>query len=56
MVKKAALSVRISETVKKAIDKAAARDRRSTSSLVEIILEGWLKEQTDHKDAQQKAS
>jgi hypothetical protein len=40
--KKAALSIRISESVKKAIDRAAAKDRRSTSKLVEIILESWL--------------
>jgi hypothetical protein len=52
MVKKAALSIRIPETIKKAIDRAAVKDRRSTSSLVEIILEGWLQEQSDHKDAQ----
>jgi hypothetical protein len=52
MVKKAALSIRIPETIKKAIDRAAAKDRRSTSALVEIILEGWLREQADHKDAQ----
>jgi hypothetical protein len=40
--KKAALSIRISESVKKAIDRAADRDRRSTSALVEIILADWL--------------
>jgi hypothetical protein len=43
MTKKAALSIRISEVTKKAIDKAAVKDHRSTSSLVEIILEDWLK-------------
>jgi hypothetical protein len=40
-MKRAALSVRIAETTKKAIDKAAAKDHRSTASLVELIL-------TDH--------
>ena len=38
MVKKAALSVRINESTKAAVEKAAAKDRRSVSSLVEIIL------------------
>ena len=40
--KKAALSIRIPEALKLAIDKAAAKDRRSTASLVEIILAEWL--------------
>jgi len=42
MVKKAALSVRISEFTKKALDEEAAKERRSTASLVEIILQDWL--------------
>ena len=42
MAKKAALSVRISATVKKGIDRAAIADKRSTSALVEIILADYL--------------
>jgi hypothetical protein len=42
MVKKAALSVRISESTKKALDEAAAKDHRSTASLVEIILADFI--------------
>lgn len=44
MVKKAARSVRISASTKAAIDKAAA-NRRSTASLVEIILRDWARGQ-----------
>jgi hypothetical protein len=44
MAKKAALSVRISESTKEAIDKEAAKERRSTASLVEIILMDFLQE------------
>ena len=42
MVKKAVLSVLISESTKKALDKEAAKEHRSTASLVEIILQDWL--------------
>ena len=42
MAKKAALSVRISATVKKGLDRAARADKRSTSALVEIILADYL--------------
>lgn len=38
MVKKAALSVRIHESTKAAVEKAAAMDRRSVASLVDLIL------------------
>jgi predicted transcriptional regulator len=52
MVKKAALSIRIPESVKKAIDRAAVKDRRSTSSLVEIILADWLEAHAPRKPEQ----
>jgi hypothetical protein len=42
MVKKAALSVRISASTKKALEKAADEEHRSTAALVEIILRDWL--------------
>jgi hypothetical protein len=41
-VKAASLGVRISSEVKDALDRAAADDRRSTSSLVEKVLAEWL--------------
>lgn len=43
MVKQAALSVRILEWIKRDIDKAAAKEHRSTSSLVEKILDDHLR-------------
>jgi hypothetical protein len=39
-----ALSLRVRPTVKRALDEAAKGDRRTTSSLCEIVLEHWLKE------------
>ena len=45
MAKQAALSIRIDESIKRAIAKAAAKDHRSTASLVEKILADYLKEQ-----------
>ncbi len=44
MVKLSALSFRIGEEVKAALEKAAADDDRSVSSLVERILKEWLRE------------
>jgi hypothetical protein len=52
MAKKAALSVRIDAAVKKELDKAAAKDHRSTTSLINVILEGWLR---DHLAGKSKA-
>jgi hypothetical protein len=39
-----ALSIRVSDDVKAAIEKAAAKDRRSIASLVEKILADWLQQ------------
>jgi predicted HicB family RNase H-like nuclease len=44
MTKSAALSIRISEELKQAIEKAAAEDGRSVASFVERTLQGILKE------------
>jgi predicted transcriptional regulator len=44
MAKQAALSFRIPDEMKEALDRAAAADDRSVSSLVTIILRDWLKE------------
>jgi hypothetical protein len=45
MVKKAALSLRISESTKKALDNEAIKEQRSTASLVQIILRDFLQAQ-----------
>lgn len=42
MMKRAALSFRVSDDVKAGLDRAAADDDRSVSSLVERILKVWL--------------
>lgn len=44
MAKQAALSFRIPDEMKEALDRAAAADDRSVSSLVTIILRDWLRE------------
>lgn len=44
MAKTAGISVRLPDATKAAIDKAAADDSRPTASLVEKILNEWLKE------------
>jgi hypothetical protein len=44
MVKDTALGFRVSADVKAALEKAAADDDRSVSSLVERILKAWLQE------------
>lgn len=44
MAKQAALSFRIPDEMKEALDRAAAANDRSVSSLVTIILRDWLKE------------
>ncbi|WP_185933354.1 hypothetical protein [Rhizobium sp. P007] len=44
MTKTAALSIRIPEALKQAIEKAASEDRRSVASFVEGVLEAHLKE------------
>lgn len=44
MRKSEAISVRVSEQVKKAAEKAAADDSRSVASLVEKVFAGWLRE------------
>jgi hypothetical protein len=44
MAKTAALGFRIPEDMKDALERAAAADDRSVSSLVTIILRDWLKE------------
>ena len=43
MAKTAALSVRVTDQVKVAVEKAAADDHRSAASLVEKIVTEWLK-------------
>lgn len=43
MTKKAALSIRISTQLKKAIERAAADDGRSVASLVQKVLSDYLK-------------
>ncbi|RJE83649.1 Arc family DNA-binding protein [Paracoccus onubensis] len=49
MAKQAALSFRIPDEMKTALEKAATDDDRSVSSLVMIILRDWLKEH-GHQD------
>ena len=44
MAKKSAISVRVDEELKDALEKAAKDDRRSMGSLVELVLSDWLKE------------
>lgn len=44
MTKSAALSIRIPEELKKALEKAAEKDRRSIASYVQGVLEDHLKE------------
>jgi hypothetical protein len=44
MAKTSAISVRVTDQVKAAADKAAADDSRSTASLVEKVLTDWLRE------------
>lgn len=44
MAKTAALGFRIPEDMKQALERAAAADDRSVSSLVTIILRDWLRE------------
>lgn len=44
MAKQAALSFRVPDEMKEALDRAASADDRSVSSLVTIILRDWLKE------------
>lgn len=44
MSKNAALGFRIPEDMKVALEKAAEDDARSVSSLVTLILRGWLRE------------
>lgn len=41
-MKQAALSFRIPQEMKEALEKAAAADERSVSALVTIILRDWL--------------
>jgi len=43
MAKTSALSVRVSDQVKAAVEKAAGDDQRSTASLVEKIVVEWLR-------------
>lgn len=50
MAKQAALSFRIPDEMKGALDRAAAADDRSVSALVTIILRDWLRER-GHLDA-----
>jgi hypothetical protein len=42
MAKQSALSIRVLQSIKRDIDKAAAKEHRSTSSLVEKILADYL--------------
>lgn len=44
MTKQTALSFRIPEEMKEAVERAAAADDRSVSSLVTIILRDWLRD------------
>jgi hypothetical protein len=44
MVKTSALSFRVAEDMKAALEKEAAADDRSVSSLVERILRTWLEQ------------
>jgi hypothetical protein len=44
MAKTSAISVRVTDQVKAATEKAAADDSRSTASLVEKVLTDWLKQ------------
>lgn len=50
------LGFRIERDLKEALIKAAKDDRRSVSSLVEIIIEDWLKEKGYLADEQMKAA
>ena len=43
MAKKSAISVRVDDELKEALEKAAKADRRSLASLTELILSDWLK-------------
>ena len=42
MAKTSAISARVAEDTKQALEKAARDDRRSVASLVELILTDWL--------------
>jgi len=44
MAKESPIAFRVDAEVKEALTKAAKEDRRSLSSLVEVILIDWLKE------------
>lgn len=44
MVRSAPIGFRIRPETKQALETAAKADRRSMSSLIEIILEDWLRE------------
>lgn len=44
MAKTSALSVRVPDEVKAAVEAAAKDERRSVASLVELIVSDWLKE------------
>lgn len=44
MAKTQPLGFRVEPELKEALEKAAKEDRRSVSSLVEIILTDWVKE------------
>ena len=46
MAKTSALSVRVSDQVKAAVEKAAADDQRSAASLVEKIVTEWLRKKS----------
>ncbi len=50
------LGFRIERDLKEALIRAAKDDRRSVSSLVEIIIEDWLKERGYLADEQKKAA
>ncbi|WP_177215017.1 hypothetical protein [Tranquillimonas alkanivorans] len=44
MAKTSAISVRVTDEVKAAAEKAAKEDARSVASLVEKVLSDWLRE------------
>jgi hypothetical protein len=50
MAKTSAISVRVSDKVKEAAERAAEADSRSTASLVEKILTEWLRQNGHLKD------
>lgn len=52
MAKTSALSVRVSDQVKAAVEKAAADDSRSSASLVEKVMTQWLREHGYLKDTE----